>query len=403
MRFLYKARDRKGALYEGIYEAEDSNAVVKHLRGQDFLPISVKPEAKRIELFSKKKLVKPKDLINITRQLGSMLRAGITLLNSLGMIIGEIGATPLGGILKIIRIDIEGGSSLSQAMGKHPIIFDPVAVNVVRAGEIGGNLGEALERLADLKDFDERNKNSIKSATRYPKLVMAALGLALIVIFSFVIPRFMNLFGQLGTEMPLPTRIIIGIQQGLANLWYYLLGLIAVIVFFVKRYLKTPKGAYNYGKLLLRIPVLGNLALQISIVRFARFFGTLYQFGIPVIEALGIVAPIIANPVVSKAIRDVQQPISEGEKMSIAFAKQEIFTPFVIQLLAIGEATGDIPSVLNRMAVFYEDEVERNIKRLTALIEPVLIVGMGVVILFIALSVYLPMWSIFKALGRGGK
>lgn len=408
--FFYRARDRTGKLHLGKKEGKDRGEILAFVRAQDFLPISIKRQSDALLFFRKllksdivQKKVKPSETIYFLRELGGMLQAGITLLTALGMIVAESKHPTLTKALKQVIEDVEEGNSLSDSIAKHPHIFDRVAVNVIKAGELGGNIGEALGQLADLIEYDEKNREKVLNVTRYPKIVAVVIVLALIVLFSFVLPRFTTLFEQVGATLPLPTRILLKMHSILLTYWYYILGLLLIGYFLLRRYIKTERGAYWWGGIILRIPILGTLSLRLSIARFARFFGTLYRFGIPVIQSIEIVHPIIGNPVMARAVKNLEKPLREGKRLNEAFAEQKLFPPFVVQLISVGEASGDISGVLEKLSKHYSEEVERSITRLTALLEPILIVGVGAVVLFLALSVYLPLWSIYRAASPSGQ
>jgi MSHA biogenesis protein MshG len=322
----------------------------------------------------------------------------LPLLTGLESITEQIKSQKFRNILDDIRKQIEGGSTLHGAMSKHPEVFSAVYVNMVRAGETSGMLGESLDRFVTLADRELRTKQRVKEATRYPKLVILALIVAFAVLIIFVFPRFAQVFAQFKVSLPLPTRIMIGINEIFQSYWYLVLIFIFGIPIFINRYLRTEKGRSSWDKLKMKIPVFGLLFLKIALSRFAYTFAMLNRSGIPILQTLEITSSTINNTTLSQAVEGISRSVKEGRGLADSMRETKMFTPLVIQMVSVGESSGTLDSMLTRITEYYDIEVENTIKKISTYIEPFLTLFLGLFVLFLALAVFLPWWNMVKVI-----
>jgi len=374
MMFEFKARDRTGKVHDGQLEATSSGAVVKTLRDRGLMPLSV----------NEKKASSLQKEIKIP---------------GFG---GKINENPtLKQIVVEVRSSVEQGVSLSVAMDDHPKAFSTLYVSMVRAGEVGGALDETLTRLADTLESQARLRSQVKSAMAYPIVVLNLIVFIVMAMLVFVVPIFEKMYADLGGELPLPTQMLINISRFITSKWW-LIGLVIVgLVFAFKRWKATTQGGRQWDALKLRLPIFGKLTQKVSISRFARTFSVLSRTGVPVLQALDIVAQTSGNSVVSDAVIDVQGSVKRGESLAQPLERHDVFPPMVTQMMAVGEETGALDAMLSKVADFYDREVDDTVAALTSLIEPLLIVVMGVVVGGILISLYLPMFNIANLIQSG--
>ena len=302
-------------------------------------------------------------------------------------------------ILEEIGLQIEGGSTLFGAMSKHPDVFPVVYVNMIRAGETSGRLGESLDRFVALADRELRTRQRMKETTRYPKIVIFSVVIAFVVLLAFVIPRFAQIFAQFKTPLPLPTRMMIGTNNFFRNYWYLVLPAFVFIPILFIRYIRTENGRIFWDRLKIRIPVFGRLFLIAALSRFTHTFVMLNKSGIPILQILEITSTTINNVMLSRSIEEISKKVREGRSLADAMRESKRFTPLVLQMVAVGETSGTLDEMLVRITEYYDLELENSIKKMTTYIEPALTLFMGVVVLFLALAVFLPWWnmaSLFK-------
>jgi MSHA biogenesis protein MshG len=299
-------------------------------------------------------------------------------------------------ILEEVRKQIEGGSTLHGAMSKYPEVFSKIYINMVRAGETSGMLGESLDRFVTLSDREMRTRQRVKEATRYPKIVAISLMIAFAVLIAFVIPRFAQVFAQFKTPLPLPTRVMIGINDLFQTYWFLILAIVLGIPTVLKRYLQTEKGKYFWDRLKMRIPVFGSLFLKIALSRFAYTFSMLNQSGIPILQTLEITSTTTNNMTLSKSIEEISRKVKEGSNLSDAMRETGMFTSLIIQMVSVGESSGTLDSMLMRIIEYYDIEVDNTIKRISTYIEPFLTLFLGVAVLLMALAIFLPWWNMAK-------
>ena len=400
--YQYKARDKFSKPLSGVMSADDENAVAIRLNQLGYTPISI-TEAKQASQVTKflgsAVKVKFTDLNMFTRQMATLQKAGLPILLALSALHEQSPNKILKEVIAQISRDIESGLSLSGALEKYPLIFDPLYINMVASGEVSGKLDQVLERLATLREHDETIRIRIKSATRYPMIVVIAMVVGFIVFTTLVVPRYAKIYAQYTTALPLPTQVLLGINYAVTKLWWLLIMVGSSAYFLFKRYINTKPGRIVWDNLKLKVPIFGGLLLKLSISRFTRITGTLMRSGIPILKILDISSGSTGNVVVSKAIQNIKDNVAEGKGMSEPMKISGLFPPIVTQMVAVGEETGKLDELLIHVSNYYDEQVDYTVSNLTSLIEPILIFVLGLGVLFMALGIFLPMWnlmSIFK-------
>jgi type II secretory pathway component PulF len=396
--FEYKAINSDGVEVNEVIEGQDVNSVTEQLDKLGYLPLRVKEKKSigEIQIFGKKKNLKNDELIVFSKQLVTLLKAGVPLLSSLEALVEQADEDTLRDIVKKIYVDIESGLSFSEALANHPNSFPDMYVNSIRAGEMGGALDDVLERLAQLMDHDHQTKSRIKSAVRYPIIVVVSLALAFTALMLLVVPKFIDLFDKLNVDLPLPTRILIGMYTAVTEYWYFLIGGLLVLVVAFFKYIKTEQGAYQWDMFKIHVPVLGPLVLKTAMSRFTRMFETLNSSGLPILQTLEISAKTVGNIVVGKEIEKAAFGILQGQGIAAPLSQGKVFPPMVIKMISIGEQSGSLDEMLMNVSRHYDTEVDYAVKNLTSMIEPILTVGVGVIVLFLALAIFMPMWDLTK-------
>ncbi len=399
--YEYTARKTSGEVLAGAIEADTQRMAVQKLRhmgvyithlqpkGEDAAPLGVLGPA-RIGL---------KDLAVFSRQFATMINAGLPLLRTLTILVEQMPHKTLRGILGQIRADVERGSPLSAALTRHPAVFSTLYVNMVKAGETGGVLAEVLLRLAGFLEKELALRQKVKAATTYPTLLGGAAVGSLLFMTVVIIPQFATFFQELegSGSLPVPTQIAIGVSSVIQSFWWAGVALTLGLLFAFRRYIRTPAGRSWYDRMKLQAPVLGPLNKKIVVARLARTLGTLVGCGIPIIQALEVASAAIDNVVVARAVDSVRASIREGESIAVQLAATRMFSHMMVQMVKVGEETGALDSMLAKVADFYDNEVETTVNSLTSVLEPALIVGMGVVIGSMLISLYLPIFSLATA------
>ena len=398
--YLYKVRDREGRMLDGTLEAENEEAVVSRLRQFGYAPISIEAE-KGAGLKTELRLpgrnrVKLKDLAVFSRQFATMINSGLSLLRALTILGEQTGNRRLGEVVTMVRAEVEKGTSLSAAMAKHPKIFNRLYVSMVRAGEIGGFLDKVLVEVAETFEKEVALRGKIRSAMTYPVVVFVMVLLIVSAMLIFIVPTFKNLYTSLGGELPLPTRMLINASDGIRRFFPLIVLAMVGLSFAYKRWRATPAGRYRLDQLKLKVKVFGPLFHKSALSRFARTLATLIRSGVPILQALEIVAETVNNGVISRAIRDVQDSVREGESLAAPLSKHPTFPAMVVQMMAVGEETGALDTMLNKVADFYDQEVEAAVAALTSLIEPILIAVMGAAVGGMVVALYLPLFRIIE-------
>lgn len=400
--FAYQVRDREGKLVSGELEAENQSAVASRLREMGYAPVSIEAKAEgglnteiTIPGFGPK--VKLKDLAIFSRQFATMINSGLSLLRALTIIEKQTENERLSEILGVIRADVEAGRSLSDAMADHDE-FPRLFIALVRAGEAAGMLDKVLLRVAENLEKDVALRQTIKSAMTYPVIVFVmAIGLTAAMLI-FIVPTFVSLFDQLGGDLPLPTQMLLLASNFITSVLGLVLLVIAPIVGWqaFKAFRRTDNGRFQLDRLKLRLPVFGPLFHKIAITRFARNLGLLLRAGVPILQALKITGETVDNGVITNAVDDVQDGVRDGEAMATPLADHEIFPPMVVQMIAVGEETGAVDTMLDKIADFYDREVEATTEQLTALMEPVMIAVLGGIVGSMVIALYMPIFEMMN-------
>jgi type IV pilus assembly protein PilC len=394
--YAYKVRDRGGNLISGTLVADNEGLVLQRLREQGLTPLEVGKQGRGLNIELTKKKVKLKELAVFSRQFATMVNSGLPILRALSILADQTSNPELAKTLAACRVDIEQGASLSSALQKHPKVFNDLYVSMVKSGETGGSLDSVLLRLADMIENEVRLRGKIKSAMTYPVAVVALVGLIMTAMLLFVVPQFKNIYGQLGGTLPLPTRLLLMASDIFKKFWFIVLIGIFVGRFFFRRWKATPAGRESVDAFKLRVPVFGSLFHKTALARFAGTLSMLLRSGVPILQALDIVSDTVNNKVISKAVGDVQASVREGESMAKPLAKHKVFPPMVVQMLAVGEETGQVDVMLEKVATFYNQEVEASVDALTSLIEPLLIAVIGGAVGAAVIALYMPMFNIIK-------
>jgi type IV pilus assembly protein PilC len=343
-----------------------------------------------------KKKVSTKSLVLFTRQLATLIAAGLPLVKALRTLQDQLEPGPLKGVIKSIADEVESGSNFSEALTRFPKVFPDFYINMIKAGELGGMLEDILKRLSEFLDKTQKLKDRVKSALMYPMFVMIVAVLILIMLMVFVIPTFTSMFSEVGGSLPVPTKILIFISELTRRLWFLIPLLPVALIAIYKAIIKSPDRRFVIDKIKLRIPIVGNLIQQIAVARFSRTLGTLLSSGVPILAALETVRDTIGNEFIARAVMQVRDSIKEGESVSGPMAASKAFPPLVTKMVSIGEETGDLAKMLIQIADNYEDEVDVAVSGLTSLLEPLLIVFMGLIVGFIVVSMFMPLFSLAK-------
>jgi type IV pilus assembly protein PilC len=401
--FAYVGRTKSGAVKKGELVAKSRDEAVDQLRKQSVVVTSLEERAAK-EGFSLKlgSGVSEKDLVVFTRQFGTMINAGLPLIQCLEILSTQSENAALRKSVGEIKVHVEGGSTFSDALRKHPKIFDDLYVNMVHAGEVGGLLDTILGRLSKHIEKAMKLKGQIKSAMVYPAAIVGIAAIVITVLMIWVIPVFEKMFKEMSggkMALPGPTQLVIDMSNFAQAYWYIILGVIIATVVAVKKYYATPQGKLAIDKLLLKLPVFGDLIRKASVAKFTRTLGTLLASGVPLLEALTICAKTSGNKVVEGALLDAKVSISGGKTIAEPLAKSGTFPKMVTHMISVGESTGALDSMLGKIADFYEDEVDQAVTNLTALLEPMMMVFLGVTVGFIVVAMYLPIFTMASAIG----
>jgi len=397
--YEWKGRDRNGSPQTGVLIGDSKDAVIAALRRQQIVVTTVKEKGKEIALPKFGGGIKSKDIAIFTRQFSVMIDAGLPLVQCLD-ILGQQQENK--GFQKIIlqtRQDVEGGSSLAEAMRKHPQAFDELYVNMVGAGEAGGILDTILQRLANYIEKAVKLKGQVKSALVYPIAVVTIAIIVVYVILWKVIPVFASLFEGLGAQLPFLTRVVVAASNFIGRFWWLIFIMLFAGIFALRQYYATEQGRYQIDKLMLKLPAIGLLLRKIAVARFCRTLGTLLSSGVPILDALDITARTAGNAVIEEAIFQVRKEVEQGKTIADPLAKTEQFPPMVCQMIGVGEQTGAMDTMLSKIADFYEDEVDAAVEGMMALIEPIIIAFLGIVIGVIVVAMYMPMFSLISQIG----
>ncbi|MEE8513782.1 MAG: type II secretion system F family protein [Gammaproteobacteria bacterium] len=408
--YHYKGRSGRGDLIQGDIDAGSADAVATQLLNSGITPIDIgerilRQDRDRLGKVLARLNYKPPDITDLamfSRQMYTLMRSGVPITKALMGLISSARNPGLTDALRDIQASLETGRDLSTSMARHPKIFSTLYSSMVRVGEETGRLDEAFLRISQFLEFEKDTRDQIKTALRYPMFVGIAIAIAISVVNIFVIPAFAKVFERQHADLPWPTRVIIGTSDFTVNYWPSILVGLAVLIVAFQLYIKTEQGRYNWDKLKLAIPIIGSIIKRATLARFARAFSMALGSGVPVIQALTVVAKGLDNEYVGDHILRMRNGIERGETLTRTAGVTDMFTPMVLQMIAVGEETGNLDELLSEVAGFYEREVNYEVKNMSAAIEPILITAIGFVVLVLALGVFLPMWDLATITTGGG-
>jgi type IV pilus assembly protein PilC len=398
--WTYKAVDGAGVPSKGQISGTSKEAVVAQLREQGLkaMDVAEKKTGLQMELTLVKR-VKAAELTIMTRQLATMISSGMTLLRAFYVLEDQIENKLLKETVSAVREDIESGLAFSEALFKHPKIFNPLYVAMVRAGETGGVLEEALERISDQLEKDDALRRQVKSAMAYPIVVLSFALCVLIGLIAFIVPVFVGVFKDFGGELPLITKVTVSASHVVTSYWYILIGVTAGGVVGFKKWRKSVWGRPQWDRFRLRIPFkIGNTVQKIALARWSRTFAALYSAGVPIMQAIEVTGQTAGNAVIEQAMADVIESVKSGGSIAEPLKDTPIFPGMVAQMIAVGEETGNLDAMLSKVADFYEDEVAAAVKALTSILEPVMIIFVGGIVGFIVIAMYMPMFKVYDAI-----
>lgn len=397
--FEYTAKNKNGETVEGEIEAEDKSAIASQLRSQGFYVTEIKEKraARDVkEIFNFKRKVKLKDLAIFSQQFAAMIDAGISLVDALFILAKQTEHSTLKDVITQVQEDVETGISLADAFAKHPKVFPELYIQLVRAGESGGVLDTILNKLADHFDRQDELNSMVKSAMYYP-LVILMVGIAVVIFLVLqVVPQFVGMFEDFGTQLPLPTRMLLGLSTFMQAYWWMLLLGAVIAIFLFSRYRKTPKGKERMDRLILKLPVLGPMMRKVYVSRFSSTLAILLDSGVDLLSSLTIVEDVVGNKVFSDILTDARVKVREGSTLSEPLKESGEYPPMLVHMLSVGEETGAVGDMLNKVSRFYDRQVEAAVDGAISLIEPIMIVLLAVMVGFVAISIVTPMFDMFQ-------
>ena len=398
--YTYKVRDKQGKILQGSLDADSTTLVANKLRQMGYVPIAIDKKgggglSAEIKLPGSGK-PKIRDIAVFSRQFAVMIDSGLSLLRALYVLEEQTENKNLGRVIGEVRQDVEKGSSLSQALGRHPKVFSRLYISMVKAGETGGALDRVLVELADTIEKQVELRQKIKSAMTYPVAVLALVILILVAMLIFIVPTFKTLYDDLGGTLPLPTRVLLAVSSIMVKALPVVILAVVGFVFAFKRWIESDKGRRAWDRFKLRVPVFGKLVRLIALTRFSKTLAALLHSGVPILESLEITSDTVGNTVVAAAVKDVQEGVKQGEPIAKRLENHPVFPAMVVQMLAVGEETGAVDTMLEKVGDFYEREVEATVEALTSLLEPLLICVLGGAVGAMVVSLYMPMFNIIK-------
>lgn len=402
--FAYKARNARGELMQGVIESPDSNAVADQLMSTGVTPIEIvvtsKPSSNidgnlLSRLFEEK--VRPMDVQLFSRQMYTLLKSGVPIFRGLAGLQESAINKAFAKVLQDLRESLDSGRELSAAMRRHPSVFSPFYISMVRVGEMTGRLDEIFLRLFNHLEFERDMRERIRTALRYPSFVVAAMVIAMIVVNVFVIPTFAKVYAGFKAELPLMTKILINTSNFTVHHWPLLLAIATGSLIAFRLYVGTTAGRYKWDRLKLHLPLAGQIIQKGTLARFARSFALASRSGVPIVQGLSVVAQVVDNAYISGRVEQMRDGVERGESVLRTAVMTSVFTPIVLQMIAVGEETGEIDDLMEEIAGMYEREVDYEVKTLSAKIEPILLVGLAILVLILALGIFLPIWDLGKA------
>lgn len=402
--FQYKARNARGEAVEGRLDAASAAAVAEQLAGSGITPIDIvqideKPQGTPLDrLFERP--IKLDDLIIFSRQMYTLSKAGVPIMRAIKGLVETARSPRLKRVLAKVAESLESGRSLADSLRQYPEAFSSLYVSIVQVGENSGRLDESFLQIARHLELDKETRARVKTAMRYPTMVIVAIAVAIGIINVYVIPAFSQVFASFKADLPLATRILLGVSAFTVQYGAYLLLAAVAAAVAVARYVRTEAGELRWHRLKLRLPIVGGIILRATLARFARSFAMALRSGVPLVQALTVVSRAVDNAYVGEHVRNMRSHIERGETLTRAAVATELFTPLVLQMLMVGEESGQVEDMMQEVADFYEREVDYDLKHLSAYIEPVLLVAVGIMVLILALGVFLPMWDLASVANR---
>jgi type IV pilus assembly protein PilC len=395
--FEYTARSQTGQIQKGQLDVSSKDDVSAYLRKNRLILVSAREAPKQIKFSMGGPRVKTRDIVIFTRQFATMINAGLPLVQSLNILASQTENKTLAEVTKAVVYDVESGNTLADAFSKHPKAFSGLYVNMVAAGEAGGILDTILLRLATFLEKNDALVRKVKGAMIYPGVIISVAAIAICILLVFVIPTFQTMFSSAGLELPLPTRVVIGMSDFLIGYWWAILGAIGGAIFGLKSYYATAPGRLQIDALMLKAPILGDVIRKSAVSRFTRTLGTLVSSGVSILEGLEITAKTAGNQVVHNAVMESRQSIAGGETIAAPLERSKVFPPMVISMIAVGEQTGGLDEMLSKIADFYDEEVDVAVSALLSLMEPAMIVCLGVIVGGMVIAMYLPIFDMMNA------
>ena len=403
--FAYKGRNARGEMLQGVLEGIDSSAVASQLFATGITPVDIVEAKKPVPAGSKEgwvsalleRKVTSMDVQMFSRQLYTLLRSGVPIMRGLAGLQESATSKPFARIIGDLRESLDAGRELSSAMRRHPDVFDNFYLSMVRVGEMTGRLEDVFLRLFDHLEFDREMRQRVKSALRYPSFVIMAMIVAIVVVNIFVIPQFQKVFDSFHTQLPLVTRMLVGFSRFTVDYWPLIVATVVVAVVGARSYVGTETGRYEWDRRKLRLPIAGKIILKGTMARFARSFALASRSGVPIVQGLTTVSQTVDNAYLCARIEQMRDGVERGESILRTANAAGVFTPIVLQMIAVGEETGSLDDLMDEIAQMYEREVDYELKTLSAQIEPILIVFLGVLVTILALGIFLPIWDLGKA------
>ncbi len=397
--FEYTAKNAtNGQIMKGQMQAQTRDEVVGHIRKNRLILVNIREAPKQLKFSLGQPGIKTRDVVIFTRQFATMINSGLPLVQSLSILAAQTENKSLKEVTKQVVFDVEAGNTLADAFSRHPKAFSGLFVNMVAAGEAGGILDTILLRLATFLEKNDALVRKVKSAMIYPAVIMSVAAIAITVLLIFVIPVFQSMFASVNMELPLPTRVVIGMSEFLIGYWWAILGAIIGTVFLIRQYYATPDGHRNIDRMMINSPVLGDVIRKSAVSRFTRTLGTLISSGVSILDGLEITAKTAGNRVIHDAVMESRNSIAGGETIAAPLERSKVFPPMVISMIAVGEQTGGLDEMLSKIADFYDEEVDVAVGALLSLMEPVMIVVLGVVVGGMVVAMYLPIFDMMNAI-----
>jgi type IV pilus assembly protein PilC len=397
--FEYTAKNAtNGQIMKGQMQAQTRDEVVGHIRKNRLILVNIREAPKQIKFSLGQPSIKTRDIVIFTRQFATMINSGLPLVQSLSILAAQTENKALKEVTKQVVFDVEAGNTLADAFSRHPKAFSGLFVNMVAAGEAGGILDTILLRLATFLEKNDALVRKVKSAMIYPAVIMSVAAIAITVLLIFVIPVFQSMFGSVNMELPLPTRVVISMSEFLIGYWWAILAAIGGAVFLLRQYYATPNGHRNIDRMMINAPVLGDVIRKSAVSRFTRTLGTLISSGVSILDGLEITAKTAGNQVIHDAVMESRNSIAGGETIAAPLERSKVFPPMVISMIAVGEQTGGLDEMLSKIADFYDEEVDVAVGALLSLMEPVMIVVLGVVVGGMVVAMYLPIFDMMNAI-----